>query len=167
MPNQPISLAFSDRHLRWLAVLSCLSMLMACSDLDKLMPVKAPVTSLPITKRSGPIEKPGAAKVLVSELDNGATIVLGPAQVLEVSLKNTAGSTLDWTVDNPASTPFDVLDNKFVLGLRDRDFTEQEGARVFLLRPKALGELELQFDLRLPRSLEPPSQSVRYTVLVK
>jgi len=173
MRTEPISPTPLDRRLRWVSVVPCilsfglLGLLGACSDLAKLLPAKAPATSLPITPRSGPIEKPGAAKVLVNELDNGATIVLGQSQVLEVALKNTAGSTLDWVITDPATTPFNVLADKFELGRRDRDFTEQDGDRVFLLRPKTMGNLDLQFDLRLPRSLEPPVQSVRFKVIVK
>lgn len=170
MRTVPILPTPFDRRVRRVAAVPCLllfGLFGGCSDLASLLPAKAPATSLPIVARTGPIEKPGAAKVLVNELDNGATIVLGQSQVLEVALKNTAGSTLDWVVTNPASTPFNVLADKFELGRRDRDYTEQEGDRIFLLRSKTVGTFDLQFDLRLPRSLEPPSQSVHFKVIVK
>jgi hypothetical protein len=137
-----------------------LALLCACASADKPKPVV--VQSV--------VQAPGKATVTVSELNDGASVVLEAAQELRVDLPSSAwavANNLEWSVVDLNPGVLNVLGSRFERGLRDNNPAEAGGTTVWRLKPQAAGRVNLKFALRRPHSLNPATQTVGFDVTVR
>ena len=114
------------------------------------------------------IAQPGKKSITVSVADSGASIVLERGQDLVVRLSSPPTSRLEWA-------PVDFQPG--VLAVRRAGYEQAgwgpsiepgtEGTAYWQFAPQAAGQVVLQFALRQPHRLDPPAQTLRYTVTVR
>lgn len=113
------------------------------------------------------LANPGHRSLTVSDADAGANITLGPTQELLVRLPIGPTAGLEWSLVDLKPGVLAVQASKFERALRNTNTEEAAGAMVWQLRPQAAGVVTLSFELRRPRSLQPPVQTVAYKVTVQ
>ena len=109
----------------------------------------------------------GQRLVAVSDANAGAAVTLESAQELIVRLPTEAAAGVEWTLVDLKPGVLTLLSSKFERSLRSTSVEESTGATVWHFRPQAAGSVALKFELRRPRSLLPPTQTVGYDVTVK
>ncbi len=149
-------------HLRaWgslgLSLAVALTLLAACGTADRAKPVVAP--SL--------IQNPEKRSITVSDANDGATILLGPAQELIVSLRLGVLQGREWSLVDMKPGVLKAPAPKFEREGLDVNWNDAEGAMVWRFKPEAAGTVALRFDLRRPRNVAPADRTVTYTVTVK
>jgi Chagasin family peptidase inhibitor I42 len=131
--------------------------LAACSSTDKVKPAVVQ----PVLQRSG-------QKSLTIRADNtGSSVILDPTQELIVELDNPTTTNFEWSVVDLKPGVVSVTSSKFERALRNLSAEESGGSTVFHLKAEAPGSVDLKFDLRKPRSLDPAVQTVTYAVTVR
>jgi len=138
-----------------------LALLGACASADKAKPAVKPPSL---------IQAPGRAAVVVSDRDDGASVVLDATQELRVELSNSAwevANNFDWSVVDLKPGVLNVLGARFERSGRDSNPTESDGATVWRIRPQAPGRVTLSFGLRRPHSIGPAKRTVSFDVTVK
>jgi predicted secreted protein len=134
-----------------------LTLLGACSTADKPKPVPAP----PV------IQGAGKATLTVRDTDNGASIVLEPAQELTVRLAVAGSSGADWSlVDLKPGVLRVVSGPVFERTLRNLADDPSDGSSIWRLRAEASGSATLNFELRRPHALG-TMRTLSYAVTVK
>ena len=114
-----------------------------------------------------PVAAVGQRLVAVSDANAGAAVTLESAQELVVRLPTEGAAGLEWMLVDPKPGVLTLLSSKFERALRNTNVEEAAGATVWHFRPQAAGSVALKFELRRPRSLQPPTQTVGYDVTVK
>jgi predicted secreted protein len=114
-----------------------------------------------------PVAAVGQRMVLVSDANAGAAVALESTQELIVRLPTEGAAGLEWTLVDLKPGVLTLLSSKFERALRNTNVEEAAGATVWHFRPQATGSVALKFELRRPRSLQPPTQTVGYDVTVK
>lgn len=143
-----------------LAVYALLALLGACTTLDQPTPTLAPRV----------IQSPGKPTVMVSERQDGASIVLDASQELRVELPNDAWAVthdLEWSVADLSPGVLGVLGSRFERGARDNNPSDAGGSTIWRIKPQAAGQVKLKFVLRRARSLDPATQTVTFDVTVR
>lgn len=131
-----------------------------CSTADKPKPTAVPIA----------IQAPGKSTLTVSDLNDGAAVVVEAAQELRVDLANSAWAVqnnMAWSVVDLKPGVLDVLGSRFDRSTRDVNPIESEGTTIWRIRPRAPGRVALTFELRRPYMVGPPVRSVSFDVTVK
>lgn len=113
------------------------------------------------------VQKPGHRVVVVTDANDGATVVLESAQTLTVRLPLGATSGLEWSLVDLQPGVLSAVGPKFERALRNTNSGEDAGDAVWQLKPVAAGAVTLNFALRPTRSVKPAVQTVRYAVTVQ
>ena len=138
--------------------IAALLVLAACASRDA---VKAPPPPRSV------IQGPAQRTLVVTASDSGAPIVLEPAQQLTVRLPVNVTAGLEWSLVDAKPGVVSVAGPKFERALRNTDIGEAAGASIWQFGAQASGAVTLSFELRRPRTLQPPVQTVSYSVTVK
>ena len=144
-----------------LALCVPLALIGACASSGKPKPVVV-VPSL--------IQAPGQSAVTVSDLSNGAPVVVEVAQELRVELSLSAyevAHNMGWSVTDLKPGVLTPLGSRFERTGRDSNPTESNGSTIWRFKPQAPGAVTLIFGLRRPYSVGAPARSVSFDVTVK
>lgn len=140
--------------------LTLLVLLGACASASG--PAPAPVQRV--------IAAPGKPAVTVSDLNDGAAVVVEAAQELRVELPNSAWAVqnnMAWSVTDLQPGVLTVLGARFERNTRDLNPLESEGVTSWRIRPQAPGQVRLTFGLRRPYSVGASVRSVSFDVTVR
>ena len=106
--------------------------------------------------------------VHVTAEHSGSAITLERGQELVVRLGTNVSQNQEWSlldfVPGVLTGPSAPV---FEREARSSNFNEASGATVWRFMPAAAGTVTLKFDYRHPRSIEPASRTVNYTVTVR
>lgn len=99
---------------------------------------------------------------------SGSSITLEPGQELVVRLTTIASPTSEWSlVDFKPGVLEGKTSPEFVRENEARNPIQAVGFEVWRFRPAAAGTVTLKFDYRSMRTLDPATQTVTYTVMVR
>jgi hypothetical protein len=113
------------------------------------------------------IEAPGKSTLQVSLADANARITLDRGQTLAVRLAVAGADHADWSVADLKPGVLKSLGSNFERAPRNLVVDEADGSVLWRFAPEAPGTVTLRFELRRPRKLEPPRQTVNFTVTVR
>ena len=106
--------------------------------------------------------------VHVAAEHSGSAITLEPGQALVVHLATNVSQNQEWSlVDFKPGVLTGPSAPVFEREARSSNLTEASGDAVWRFMPTAAGTVTLKFDYRHPRSIEPASRTVNYTVTVR
>jgi predicted secreted protein len=137
-----------------------LALMEGCSTADKPKPVVMQAV----------VEAPGKAVLTLTELDDGARVVVGTTQELRIDLPNSAWAVInnfEWSVAEQNPAVLNVIGSRFERNARINNPTEAGGTTVWRVKPQAAGTGSLKFALRRPHRLDPPIQTVSFEITVK
>jgi predicted secreted protein len=140
-----------------LALVAPIVLLSACASGD--------TPPAPVVERT--IQKPGKARLEVTDIDGGAKVVVDLAQTLVVDLPLLPTEGREWSLVDMKPGVLTLTSSKFERDNRDRDGVESPGEMIFQLKPEATGEVVLNFSLRRPHTLEPATKIITYAVTVR
>lgn len=106
--------------------------------------------------------------VHVAEEHSGSAITLDTGQVLVVRLATRINQNREWSlVDFASGVLTGLAAPAFERDLLAAHTGDASGNTVWRFKPGMAGTVTLKFDYRQPRTLEPPTRTVSYTVTVR
>jgi len=135
---------------------SLLALLGACASGDKAKPVVQPL-----------VKAEGKRSVTVTAEQSGATIELGLDQTLVVRLATGSTGKQEWSLVGLAPGVLNPVGPTFERELPSNTDNVASGSSIWRLQPTAAGKVDLRFEYRRPRSVEPATDVVTYVVKVQ
>jgi predicted secreted protein len=123
--------------------------------------------ALPVAVAQRTIQNPGKSQVEIAEADGGAKVIVQQSQVLVVDLPLLPTEGREWSLVDMKPGVLSVVSSKFELDKRDHDGLASPGDMIIRFKPEAVGDVELNFALRRPHTLEPATKTVTFAVTVR